>query len=134
MTLSKGARRSIQKKAICYQGGMPVNIAQCFGLNIMAAGNVNSGKIDSEVVCQSSTAYRKISVRNGRIVGALDISDLRCSGIAYWAARKGLDCCLLENNISTINIKQLEKNLASGWIGLSRLFRLRQANKINFNK
>ena len=125
MAIRNSTRRSMREEAICYQGGIQVNIAQCFGLNIMAAGKVNTRKADSEVICQSSTAYRKVILRNGRIVGALDISDLRCSGIAYWAVRNGLEDSLQGDCIEPVDIKQLEQDLASGWISLSRSFRLK---------
>jgi nitrite reductase (NADH) large subunit len=90
-----------------------MNALNCFGLSAVAAGMVDSKDDPTcEVLATSSAAngsYRKIVLRNNRIVGMVFVRDIERSGIVFGLMKDG------------INVRRFKETLLSPDFGLGSL-------------
>jgi NAD(P)H-nitrite reductase large subunit len=100
-------------RRISYDGSTGMNSLNCFGLSVVAAGMVDA-KDDSacEVLAKSGAAngtYRKIVLKNNRIVGMVFVGDIERSGIVFGLMKDG------------INVRRFKEALLSPDFGLGAL-------------
>lgn len=77
-----------------YAGGTAANSLNYFGLAITAAGVVDPADGSCEVFSASGPGegcYRKVVLRDGRIVGLLFMGEIEWSGVVYGLMRDGVD-------------------------------------------
>ncbi|MCL5265864.1 MAG: FAD-dependent oxidoreductase [Chloroflexi bacterium] len=78
-----------------YAGGTAMNSMNYFGLAIVSAGLVTAdGQPDCETLYHlnsETNVYRKVILRDGRIVGMAFVNDIDKSGIVYGLMRDGID-------------------------------------------
>jgi len=77
-----------------YAGGTAANSLNYFGLAITAAGVVDPADGSCEVLSASGPGegcYRKVVLRDGRIVGLLFMGEIERSGVVYGLMRDGAD-------------------------------------------
>jgi NAD(P)H-nitrite reductase large subunit len=96
-----------------YEGSTGMNALNCFGLSTVAAGLVElKGDPSCEVLVRPSAAngsYRKIVLRNNRIVGMVFVGDIERSGIVFGLMKDG------------INVRRFKETLLSPDFGLGSL-------------
>ena len=96
-----------------YEGSTGMNALNCFGLSAVAAGMVDSKDDPTcEVLATSSAAngtYRKIVLKNNRIVGMVFVGDIERSGIVFGLMKDG------------INVRRFKETLLSPDFGLGSL-------------
>lgn len=96
-----------------YEGSTGMNALNCFGLSAVAAGLVEpKGDSSCEVLVRPSAAngsYRKIVLRNNRIVGMVFVGDIERSGIVFGLMKDG------------INVRRFKEALLSSNFGLGSL-------------
>jgi NAD(P)H-nitrite reductase large subunit len=96
-----------------YEGSTGMNALNCFGLSIVAAGLV-APKDDPtcEVLATSSAAdgtYRRIVLKNNRIVGMVFVGDIERSGVVFGLMKDGA------------NVRRFREALLSPDFGLGAL-------------
>ena len=100
-------------RRISYDGSTGMNALNCFGLSTVAAGLVEPKDDPScEVLATSSAAnaaYRRIVLRNNRIVGMVFVGDIERSGIIFGLMKDG------------INVRRFKEALLSPGFGLGAL-------------
>ena len=96
-----------------YEGSTGMNALNCFGLSAVAAGLVEPKDDPScEVLVKpgaANGAYRKIVLRNNRIVGMVFMGDIERSGIVFGLMKDG------------INVRRFKEALLSPDFGLGAL-------------
>lgn len=67
-----------------YPGGTAMNSLKYFGLDVVSAGMVNPPDDSYEVLSQSyDSLYRKVILKDGRLVGMIFVGDIEKSGIVF---------------------------------------------------
>jgi NAD(P)H-nitrite reductase large subunit len=67
-----------------YPGGTAMNALKYFGVNIVSAGIVTPPDDSYEVIAnKTNNIYKKVVVKNDRIVGMVFAGDIETSGIVY---------------------------------------------------
>jgi NAD(P)H-nitrite reductase large subunit len=75
-----------------YAGGFVLNSVDVFGLPMITIGLSNTDEGESLVQSDDSKVkYRKVVVRNGKVIGAIFIGDINRSGIYAGLIRDGID-------------------------------------------
>jgi NAD(P)H-nitrite reductase large subunit len=96
-----------------YEGSTGMNALNCFGLSAVAAGLVDSKDDPScEVLADSSAGngtYRKIVLKNNRIVGMVFVGDIERSGVVFGLMKDGT------------NVRRYKEALLSPNFGLGAL-------------
>jgi NAD(P)H-nitrite reductase large subunit len=96
-----------------YDGSTGMNALNCFGLSTVAAGLMDPGDdATCEVLACSSGAngtYRKVVLRNNRIVGMVFVGDIERSGIVFGLMKDG------------VNVRRFREALLSPDFGLAAL-------------
>ena len=96
-----------------YEGSTGMNSLNCFGLSTVAAGLVDSKDDPTcEVLAESSAGngtYRKIVLKNNRIVGMVFVGDIERSGIVFGLMK------------DRVNVRRCKEALLSPDFGLSAL-------------
>jgi NAD(P)H-nitrite reductase large subunit len=96
-----------------YDGSTGMNALNCFGLSTVAAGLVDPGDDPTcEVLACSGGAngtYRKVVLRNNRIVGMVFVGDIERSGILFGLMKDG------------VNVRRFKEALLSPDFGLAAL-------------
>jgi len=90
----RAAGHNMASQPDTYAGGTSANSLNYFGLAITAAGVVNPPDGSYEVLSASGPddgGYRKVVLRDGRIVGLLFIGEIEPSGVVYGLMRDGAD-------------------------------------------
>jgi len=96
-----------------YEGSTGMNALNCFGLSAVAAGLVAPGDDPTcEVLATSSAAdgpYRRIVLKNNRIVGMVFVGDIERSGVVFGLMKDG------------VNVRRFREALLSPDFGLGAL-------------
>jgi nitrite reductase (NADH) large subunit len=84
-----------------YQGTLPSNRLKVAGINLVAAGEIDAeGGMESLVSKnEQQRIYRKLVLREGSIVGAVLLGDVRGADYIQYAMQKGLDISALKDEI-----------------------------------
>jgi NAD(P)H-nitrite reductase large subunit len=85
-----------------YAGGTAANSLNYFGLAITAAGVVDPADGSCEVLSASGPGdgcYRKVVLRDGRIVGLLFMGEIERSGVVYGLMRDGADVSAFKESL-----------------------------------
>jgi NAD(P)H-nitrite reductase large subunit len=99
-------------RRISYDGSTAMNALNCFGLSTVAAGLVDSKDDPTcEVLVNSggNGTYRKIVLRNNRIVGMVFVGDIERSGIVFGLMK------------DRVNVRRCKEALLSADFGLGAL-------------
>lgn len=76
-----------------YQGGISMNSVKFYGVPFITIGDINVDKRkDCTVYTRSdptNNIYRKIVIRDDRLIGAVFAGDVRYAGMVYWDIRSG---------------------------------------------
>jgi len=100
-------------RRISYEGSTGMNSLNCFGLSTVAAGLVDSKDDPTcEVLADSSAGngtYRKIVLKNNRIVGMVFVGDIERSGIVFGLMK------------DRVNVRRCKEALLSPDFGLGAL-------------
>jgi NAD(P)H-nitrite reductase large subunit len=95
-----------------YDGSTGMNALNCFGLSTVAAGLVEPG---DEPACEvlanlgGNGTYRKVVLRNNRIVGMVFVGDIERSGVVFGLMKDG------------VNVRRFKESLLSPDFGLAAL-------------
>lgn len=108
------AGRNMAGEKVVYPGGLAMNSVSFFGLTIATAGISNSEDPGLENVrCWEETEknYRRMSFRDGRLVGYICIGDIGRAGILTalikcMAPLEGSRECLLQNNFGLVDLPE----------------------------
>ena len=96
-----------------YEGSTGMNALNCFGLSTVAAGLTDPEDDPTcEVLARSSASngtYRKVVLRNNRIVGMVFVGDIERSGIVFGLMKDG------------VNVRRCKEALLSADFGLGAL-------------
>jgi NAD(P)H-nitrite reductase large subunit len=106
------AGRNMAGQRSRYDGSTGMNALNCFGLSTVAAGLVEPGDEPACEVLASSGAngtYRKVVLRNNRIVGMVFVGDIERSGIVFGLMKDG------------VNVRRFKQALLSPDFGLAAL-------------
>ena len=75
-----------------YPGGTNANSLKYFGLPIVTAGLVNPPAQDGyEVLSKANGHYKKVVLKDGRIVGIAFVGDIQRSGVVFGLMREGVE-------------------------------------------
>lgn len=97
-------------KATEYPGGTAMNSLKYFGLDVISAGLVNPPDKSFEILSSNENgAYRKLVLKEGRIVGMVLTGDIERAGIVF---------SLIKNKVDVSRFKQ---SLVAGNFGLAHL-------------
>jgi len=100
-------------RRVSYEGSTGMNSLNCFGLSAVAAGIVDSNDDPTcEVLASSGPAdgtYRKIVLKNNRIVGMVFVGDIERSGIVFGLMK------------DRVNVRRFKETLLSADFGLGAL-------------
>jgi NAD(P)H-nitrite reductase large subunit len=100
-------------RRVSYEGSTGMNSLNCFGVSTVAAGLVDSKDDPTcEVLANSGTGngtYRKIVLKNNRIVGMVFVGDIERSGIVFGLMK------------DRVNVRRCKEALLSPDFGLSDL-------------
>lgn len=76
-----------------YQGGISMNSVKFYGVPFISLGKINGDKIKD---CSQYTkfnnkknTYRKVIIKDGKIIGAILAGDVSYAGMIYWDIRSG---------------------------------------------
>jgi NAD(P)H-nitrite reductase large subunit len=93
-----------------YTGGTAMNALKYFGLNIVSAGLVNPPDDSYEtIINRHDGVYRKVILRNDRVVGLASAGDIEKSGIIYSLMKDG------------VNVSKFKESLVAEDFGLASL-------------
>ncbi|MHB8105103.1 MAG: NAD(P)/FAD-dependent oxidoreductase [Dehalococcoidales bacterium] len=93
-----------------YSGGTAMNALKYFGLNIVSAGLVSAPDAGYEtIINRHNGIYRKVILRNGKLVGLALVGDIEKSGIIYNLMKDGVD------------VSQFKQSLVADDFGLASL-------------
>ncbi len=93
-----------------YTGGTAMNALKYFGLNIVSAGLVDPPDTSYEtIVNRHNGIYRKVIIKNDRVVGLAFSGDIEKSGIIYNLMKDG------------VNVSQFKQSLVADDFGLASL-------------
>lgn len=77
-----------------YNGGVSMNALEVFGLAVISIGLSQLDSEPSETLVEvdrQKKQYSKVVKRNGRVVGAIFVGDVRSAGLAYQLIKNGQD-------------------------------------------
>ncbi|MFZ3062236.1 MAG: FAD-dependent oxidoreductase [Actinomycetota bacterium] len=92
--MGKVAGSNTAGKAARFEGGLPMNSMNLFGLTAISFGVVKEEKGDEKIVGDLNPAegiYQKVVLRNNRIVGAVLIGKNRNAGVLLGLLKNGVD-------------------------------------------
>jgi NAD(P)H-nitrite reductase large subunit len=88
----KTAGKSMAGEAVTYAGAVPFNAVGVFGISTISMGSSNaSGEGDEVFTAADSGSYRRIVVRDGKVLGALFVNELERAGIVQGLIRLKAD-------------------------------------------
>ncbi|HJM82873.1 MAG TPA: FAD-dependent oxidoreductase [Nitrospinota bacterium] len=102
----KVAGANMAGRAQIYQGGVPMNSIEIFGLSVMSIG-LASQQTDGceEVVCQNGDVYRKFVFSDNRLVGAILVGEIDNAGILTTLIRSQNDITKIKEKLCNVIIK-----------------------------
>ncbi len=84
-----------------YPGNMPMNSLKYFGLQIISGGvPMATGDGDEELRCNTPNGYRKVILRDGRIIGAIFVGDVDRAGIILGLMRERMNVASLKEKLA----------------------------------
>jgi len=88
-------------KAACYEGGTAMNAMKYFGLDIVSAGVVNPPDATYETVSRQYEGgiYRKIVMKEGRLMGLVFAGDITRAGLIYGLMRDRVNLAGLASHL-----------------------------------
>jgi len=111
MAQGKVAGANIAGRETVYEKITPVTILNAFGISLFSMGCIDESSPTKVLIYEDINAigYKKIFIKDNKIVGAIVIGDARRSPLLKSAIEKGLP--LNEVNLSTISVDELLDNL-----------------------
>ncbi len=105
-----------------YAGSIPMNSIQACGLPTISVGLISppEGAETLEYRSNDGKSYRRMFIRDGRIVGAVFVGDIERAGIITGLIRQGIDVSgfrekLIQRDLGLLSLpKQYRKHIVSG--------------------